>query len=264
MKHRSAAHILLKTVQWTILLASAYLPKTAADEKSLISFKGGDGTSLKTAVRVMKATNIVDAVKGEHQWLSSYYPGYRLKGLFSPAATRHPVYNDRIVIVSRDGVRRTIYFEIGEDNFSLGGFDSIWASFIAELSKPEPNLLVLGHASTFKKFITRSSPSEVIPFMVQQLESTQQLSLYSVENGSLETKRRTCDLAAELLVESLCLSEKKTPIFNQLSKSYFGVLHFQSSEPPDVVIRIIKQWWESEGRELLNNEKIDWCVTKGR
>src|SRR6266699_4257912 len=175
MKHMKLG-ALAKILHLAVLTAAGFLESRSsivAGGGSLVSFKGGNGTSIKAAVRIVGATNILEAVRAQDHWLSKEYPGYRLREFTSPAATRHAINNDRIGVVSQEGLNRTIYFEIAEDNFAAEGVSSIWTAFVAELSTPKPNLLILAHAGTVQKFITRSAARDVVPFMIKQLENTQ-------------------------------------------------------------------------------------------
>ena len=78
---------------------------------STVSFAGGDGSSVESAVLIKGATEST-GVQAEYGWLAQHYPRYRM-GEQSLQKHGARLY-DAMEITTSDGTRKTVYFDISE------------------------------------------------------------------------------------------------------------------------------------------------------
>jgi hypothetical protein len=83
---------------------------SAQHQTTAISYSGGDGTSVKTAIIINGAKNEWDGVKAENKWLSVKLPGYEKisQSLFHKSNHAY----DRIEVKLPNGIKRDVYFDI--------------------------------------------------------------------------------------------------------------------------------------------------------
>jgi hypothetical protein len=77
-----------------------------------ITFKGGDGHSCETRVRIRGAPNADSGVAAEYHWIRARYPGYRLKNQSLIDCEDEPT--DRMTLVNVADEERTVFFEISD------------------------------------------------------------------------------------------------------------------------------------------------------
>jgi hypothetical protein len=75
-----------------------------------IRFRGGNGSSCETRIRIKGAVNADTGVAAEHHWIRARHPGYRVMKQSLIDCEDEPT--DRMTLVNVNGDERTVYFEI--------------------------------------------------------------------------------------------------------------------------------------------------------
>jgi hypothetical protein len=89
--------------------AQAYEPTPPPKPAAVISYAGGDGTSIEKAVVILGADEM-SGVKAEYTWLSGHYPGW--KGTNQSLLNKDGKVYDVMDFTLPDGSKHTIYFDI--------------------------------------------------------------------------------------------------------------------------------------------------------
>jgi hypothetical protein len=90
--------------------ASASASSAASAPSGLITYAGGDGTSMEQAVVVLGASNSFAGIRAEYHWLQARFPGYKRR---SQALLRSGGKSyDRVEVELPDGGIASFYFDI--------------------------------------------------------------------------------------------------------------------------------------------------------
>ena len=92
-----------------VLLCTACTSTPSADTASSQKEAIGKGSSIENAVEI-KATNSSEGIRAEYEWISKRHPEFKRE---SQALIDHdPKFYDKIEITTKDGTKRTYYFDV--------------------------------------------------------------------------------------------------------------------------------------------------------
>ena len=103
----------VKPMMHLLLLASALLMSVTSadtDHHGRVQFRGGDGTSLETAVLIVGAMNAHDAICYERIWIDRHYPR-NIPAMQRLLSIKRHTY-DEMIFGTPDGVTHSIYFDL--------------------------------------------------------------------------------------------------------------------------------------------------------
>ncbi len=89
---------------------SVTMAQDATPDASGITYKGGDGSSFKTAVLMVGAKSDSDATDAEYRWLAIHYPHYKM--IEQSLLNNEKRVYDLLKITGADGNEHSVYFDI--------------------------------------------------------------------------------------------------------------------------------------------------------
>ena len=95
-----------------IFINNTFSESPIKNHKSTISYLGGDGTSVKTAIVIIGAKSEMDGVNSEYEWLREKLPS--AKQLSQTTINEQNRLYDCIEVKLPDETTRRVYFDITE------------------------------------------------------------------------------------------------------------------------------------------------------